>query len=88
MVGVTNEITIKPPRPSSTEVRAKIRAALERNASLDANRIGVDTRDGKVVLHGTVRPLDEKFEAGRAAWSAPGVADVENQIEVAAIFNF
>ena len=79
--GVTNLITVKP-RVSPADVRAKIEAALKRAAELDAQRIKVETQDGKVVLRGNVRAWIEREEAERAAWRAPGVRDVENRISI------
>src|SRR5438128_241059 len=52
-------------------------------AERDARRISVETTDGKVILHGTVRAWVEREEAERAAWSAPGVKQVEDHILVA-----
>ena len=38
--------------------------------------------DNKVVLHGNVHDWSEVREAQRAAWSTPGVAEVENRLVV------
>jgi osmotically-inducible protein OsmY len=67
---------------SPSDVRQKIFDAMRRNAELEARRIGVDTHDGTVVLHGDVHDWSEVQAAQRAAWAVPGVADVENRLQV------
>jgi osmotically-inducible protein OsmY len=81
--GVSNLIAVRPrQRPSPDEMKKKIEDALVRSAETDAKRIQVEVRGDKVILTGTVRAWAEKREAERVAWSAPGVASVENRIVV------
>lgn len=79
---VINEIAVKP-RVRAEDVRGKIHAALERNAEIDADRITVTVLGSKVTLAGKVAAWTEREAAERAAWSAPGVTDVEDRIELA-----
>jgi osmotically-inducible protein OsmY len=82
--GVTDNIKVKPqvPQVSTIEVKDKIEDALKRNAELDARRISVQAADGEVTLRGNVHSWFEKDEAESAAWAAPGVTKVSNQIAV------
>jgi osmotically-inducible protein OsmY len=79
--GITNRISVKP-RISAADVKTKIEGAFARRAQLDANQIKVDSIDNKVVLRGNVRSWQAKDQAEQAAWSAPGVSSVENNVVV------
>jgi osmotically-inducible protein OsmY len=81
--GISNLITVRPRKqPSPDEMKRTIESALVRSAETDAKRINVEVHGSKVILTGTVHAWAEKMEAERAAWSAPGVASVENRIVV------
>lgn len=79
--GVTNDIRVQP-HLKTMDVRAKIEAAFTRSAEIDARRVSVTARDCTVVLAGNVRSWAERREAERAAWAAPGVCYVDDQITV------
>ena len=80
--GVTNLITIRAARPAPSDVKQKIKEALQRGAQFDADRITVEVNAGKVILRGTVRSYAEMRDAERAARNAPGVTEVENLLTV------
>lgn len=83
---VNNHIVVTP-RPDRIAVKAKVEAALLRDAQLDANRIRVDIQGSSLVLSGTVESWAEREAAEHAAWGTPGVAEVDNRIQVDPIAN-
>ncbi len=81
--GVIDRVTVQQPKVSAYEVNQRIQDALKRSAALDADKISVEAKDGKVVLRGTVRSWSEREDAERAAWASPGVTEVDDEIAVA-----
>jgi osmotically-inducible protein OsmY len=79
--GVVNCISVRPSR-TSREVYRRISEALHRQAQFDARRVWVESRDGTVVLHGSVRSWQEAVAARNAAESAPGITRVESELTV------
>ena len=81
VINVVNQIRIAAPVRAS-EIKEKIQKALERSAEVEASGITVQTEGGRVVLSGKVRAWYERDIAERAAWSAPGVTEVQDHLTI------
>lgn len=81
VVGVANLITVYP-HVDASNIKHRIDEALKRSAELDAGGIHVSVSDGKVTLRGKVRAWREREVAEVAAWAAPGVTSVEDQLTI------
>ncbi len=83
VTGVSNLIALKTVA-APLDLKVKIQKALKRAAELEGEDIDVEVSGNKVILRGKVSSRAERGEAKRAAWSAPGVWNVDNQLEIAA----
>jgi len=80
--GVTNNIKIKSKDIDVKDIKNKIMKAFQRNATIDASSIMLETSGSRVTLRGRVRSWIEKEEAEKIAWSSSGVLTVDNKIEI------
>ncbi|QRM90818.1 BON domain-containing protein [Lacinutrix sp. WUR7] len=78
---VINNIDVKP-KVTPQNVESQIKKAFERSANMDAKNIKVAIHNQELTLSGTVRSMKEKEDAEIAAYHAPGIANVINQLEV------
>lgn len=83
VIGIHNLVTVKHP-PSAYDIKARIMAAIKRQADFDAAAVTVRTDGDKVILGGKVKAWADRRIAEQAAWQAPGVARVVDDIVVAA----
>ena len=80
--GVINNIEMEP-HAKAENVKKNIEAALKRNAQVEAKDIRVTVRDDdEVLLEGKVHNWDEKSAVENAAWSAPGVKNVNDRLTI------
>jgi osmotically-inducible protein OsmY len=79
--GLTNKITIKP-RVNPKDISAEIASALMRQAIREAKHIGIEVKGGIVTLKGKVHSLAERDAAVGVAFTARGVSQVIDKIEV------
>lgn len=81
--GVSNLVTVYPKvTVNVNEIKKKISAAFHRSATIDSNNIVVEIIANKIIISGIVQSYAEKLDAEHAAWNAPGVTFVENNLEV------
>jgi len=74
-------INIKIESETDDEINKKnIESALDRNWTINGIDIHVEIAGHKVILKGIVDSWYQKEEAGRIAWNAPGVWEVDNEI--------
>jgi osmotically-inducible protein OsmY len=82
VLGIENGIKLASAQ-DGCDIRSGISGAFRRNARLDADELSVDiTSYGKVILAGAVSSWSEHDEAIAAAWSAPGVTEVDDRIVI------
>jgi osmotically-inducible protein OsmY len=80
---VLDEIELTYSAPNGGDVKESIRKAFKRNAALDADDLHISTNNGRVTVKGTVSSWAEHDEAIDAAWAAPGVTSVRDDLMVA-----
>lgn len=81
VIGVTNGVSIKP-QSSPTNITNRIRDALARQAEREAKNIEVMLSGSTVTLRGKVHSWSERAAVQGAAWSAPGISQVVNELKV------
>jgi osmotically-inducible protein OsmY len=79
--GVHNRIEVRG-KVGSEDIASKIAQAMQRHAEREVRHIGIDVKDGTVTLTGKVGSYAERAVARGAAWSAPGVRAVVDDIVV------
>ena len=79
--GVSNQVTIKP-KSNASNIKNDIEFALGRSWFSHANTIRVSETDGIVHLTGTVHSWHDRKMAVEAAWAAPGITEIENDIMI------
>ena len=81
VVGVSNTIHLKSVA-TPVNVAARIQEALKRHAEREARHIEITVHGGVVTLSGQVDSWAERAAVFGAAWAAPGVSSVVNELTV------
>ena len=80
---VTNRIAITAPPVAAGELRAAVKAALERHVAREADRIAIAIAGHTVVLSGSVASWRERHAVLGAVRGTPGVQRIEDRLVIA-----
>jgi osmotically-inducible protein OsmY len=81
VTGVTNNIALKPTSEPTAGTEANISKAFKRLA-IEGQNVTVTADKGKVSLKGTLPNAYQRELAGHAAWSEPGVTQVNDGLSI------
>lgn len=81
VLGITNALLIAP-QVTPDDVRRRIKKALEREVDREADQMEIEIDGTTIHLRGIVHSWVERRQVERAAWSAPGIIDVQNHLTV------
>ena len=81
VVNVLNLIDLKP-RAHLSDVQTRIKDALKRHADVEATKVKVSVVDSTVTLSGSVESFEEMDRIEGAAWAAPGVTKVVDNLRI------
>jgi osmotically-inducible protein OsmY len=82
VVGLSNEMTLKVPAVKPANLQSRIADALKRQLEREIQNIDIRVEGSTVTLRGHVNSWHERDAAGGAAWSAPGVRVVVNELRI------
>lgn len=81
VTGIVNAIMLAS-HASADQVKEKVEAALNRQASADAKSIHIAIAGGKVTLSGHASSWQSIEDAANAAWAVPGVTEVIDHMKM------
>ena len=84
VIGITDDIGLHY-RPTPLDISHRIGEALKRQSEREARHIQIDVKGDTVTLRGKVHSWQERDAAWGAAWSAPGVVKVVDELTVGEI---
>lgn len=80
VIGISNEIVLRS-QPAPQDIAQRIAAALQRQSAREARHLDIAVKGDTVTLRGSVHSWRERDAIRGAAWSAPGVRRVVDELD-------